>query len=126
MPLIVLQLSTTEAIQDMKLESEDKSKAVVVRVIGRMDAVSAPEFDQACAKLFSGGAKNLVVDLDQMDYISSAGLRSILAAGKTLKGQGGQLVLCSLKGMVKEIFEISGFVSVFPVFPSAEDAVSHV
>ena len=109
----------------MRIESEDRSKAVVVRVIGRMDAVSAPEFDQACAKIVSGGAKNIVVDLDQTDYISSAGLRSILAAGKTLKGQGGQLALCNLKGMVKEIFEISGFLAVFKVYPTAEEAIAN-
>ena len=110
----------------MNIESTRRGDAVWVRVRGRMDAVSAPGFDEALEQWLEAGTKSLVVDLGEMDYISSAGLRSILAAGKTLKGQGGALVLCNLKGMVKEIFEISGFVSIFPVYPTAEDALANL
>jgi len=110
----------------MRIESENRSKAVLVHVIGRMDAVTAPEFDQACAKLIADGATKLVIDLGQMDYISSAGLRSILAAGKTVKSRGGDLLLCNMKGMVKEIFEISGFLSIFPLYPTADEALARV
>ncbi len=110
----------------MRIECANRPKAVLVHVIGRMDAVTAPEFDQACGKLIADGAKNLVVDLGEMDYISSAGLRSILAAGKSVKAKGGDLLLCNMKGMVKEIFEISGFLSIFPLYPTADDALGRV
>lgn len=108
----------------MIIQADSKPGAVVIRVKGRMDAITAPEFDQACAKLISEGTTKLVVDLREMDYISSAGLRSILSAGKSVRAQGGQLLLCNLQGMVKEIFEISGFLSIFPAHPTEEDALA--
>ncbi len=110
----------------MNIESDKRGNAVWVRISGRMDAVSAPRFDEAFGQWIEEGAKNLVVDLGEMDYISSAGLRSILSAGKGVKARGGSLALCNLKGMVKEIFEISGFVSIFPVYSTAEEALAQI
>jgi anti-anti-sigma factor len=109
----------------MNIQVDSKPGALVIRVSGRMDAVTAPEFDQACGKWISEGTTKLVLDLRELHYISSAGLRSILSTGKTVKAQGGQLLLCNLKGMVREIFEISGFFSIFPVYPTEEDALAN-
>jgi len=91
-----------------------------------MDAVSAPGFDEAFGQWIEEGTKSLVIDLGEMDYISSAGLRSILAAAKVIKDGGGSLALCNLKGMLKEICEISGFGSIFPVYSTAEEALANV
>ena len=88
-----------------------------------MDAVSCPDFEKACQRLIQAGEKLLVIDLGALVYISSAGLRSILAVGKRLKDTGGSLRVCGLGGGVKQVFEATGFTSIFPVFDSVDAAV---
>ncbi|MBI2952169.1 STAS domain-containing protein, partial [bacterium] len=67
-----------------------------------------------------------VIDLAQLDYVSSAGLRAFLGGAKRLKGGGGKIALSALKSNVKEVFDLSGFSSLFPIAPSVEGAVSNV
>lgn len=110
----------------MEIASTKKGNAVLIRLKGRMDVVTSSAFDQACDKIILGGDKSLVVDLGGLEYISSSGLRSVLALDKKLKGQGGKLLLCNLTGMVKEVFNISGFSSMFPTFDSAEAALAQI
>lgn len=97
---------------------------LVLAARGRMDALSAPEFEAEAARWLEAGEKRLVVDLAGLDYISSAGLRSILAAAKKLKAQGGDLAFCRLSGIVAEVFAVSGFAKLLPVLPTLEDALA--
>jgi anti-anti-sigma factor len=69
------------------------------------------------------GHNTLVVDLGDLAYISSMGLRTLLAIGKTLQGKGGALRICRLTGLVKQVFEITGMYRVFPIYESAESAL---
>ena len=59
-----------------------------------------------------------MIDFASLNYISSAGLRSVLVVGKRIEGKGGSLRVCSLKGIVKTVFEVAGFTAIFPVFES--------
>ena len=106
----------------MELSNRKEGNALVVSVKGRMDAVTAPEFEKAAETLMGEGETAFVVDLAELDYISSAGLRSILALTKKLKTNGGSLHLAALQDAVREVFDISGFSSIIPVFDSVEAA----
>ncbi len=106
----------------MELSNRKEGNARVVSVKGRMDAVTAPEFEKAVETMMSEGETAFVVDLAELDYISSAGLRSILALTKKLKTNGGSLHLAALQDAVREVFDISGFSSIIPVFDSVEAA----
>lgn len=97
---------------------------LVLTVGGRMDALSAPEFEAECGRWLAAGEKRLVVDLAGLGYISSAGLRSILSVAKKLKAQGGDLAFCALSGIVAEVFAVSGFVKLLPVFATQEEALA--
>lgn len=108
----------------MEFESSKQGEKVVIKVSGRMDAVTAPEFENECGTWMDKGEKNLVIDLGGLEYISSAGLRSILATAKKLKEQQGAIAFCNLSGMVQEVFTISGFGSMFPVCASVEEALA--
>lgn len=108
----------------MKIEIKDAGKVTLVVISGRMDAVTTPEYEKQLEPLLQGEAGQLLVDFGQLEYISSAGLRALLATGKRLKGKGGELLFCNLAGAVKEVFEISGFNSIFRIFDSAEDATN--
>ena len=91
-----------------------------------MDAVTTPEFEQTLGGWIDEGDIRFIVDLTGLDYISSAGLRGILTSVKRLKAAGGQMVLTSLHGTVKEVFEISGFNTIIPIFESVKDALQEM
>ncbi len=95
----------------------------VLTVAGRMDAVSAPRFEATCLDLLDQGHGVQIADLGSLEYISSAGLRSILSAAKKLKAAGGGLAFCGLTGMVDEVFRVSGFLKMFKVHPSLGEAL---
>ncbi len=110
----------------MEIQTRKEKVAVVVSVKGRMDAVTAPEFDKRVIDLISKGEKTFLINLDELDYISSAGLRSILALAKKLKEKEGKLLFAGLKGPVEEVFKISGFSSMFKSFDSEESALREI
>ena len=111
----------------MNIINTGKEKdCLIVSVEGRMDAVSTPEFEQTLGGWIDEGNIRFIVDLAGLDYISSAGLRGILTSVKRLKAAGGQMVLTSLHGTVKEVFEISGFNTIIPIFESVEDALQEM
>ncbi len=110
----------------MNIETFKESATTVVKVTGRLDAVTSSEYEQKFNALISDGETIFVVDLEKLDYISSAGLRALLATAKRIKGKSGQLFLANIAGPVKEVFNISGFGSIFPVYESVDCALNAV
>ncbi len=106
----------------MEIDVRKEGQAVVISLTGRMDAVSAPQFDRTADDLFVQGDQQFIIDFETLEYISSAGLQSILALAKRLEPVNGSVVLCNLSGPVKEVFEISGFSYIFSIYDSLEDA----
>ncbi len=107
----------------MEVTGKKEGGAFIVEVSGRMDASTAPQFEKECNSWLEDGEKRIIVDFAGLEYISSAGLRGILSIGKKLKNRGGSLRVCQMSGMVQEVFEISGFSSIFPAYDSLEDAL---
>ncbi|MBT8489820.1 MAG: STAS domain-containing protein [Deltaproteobacteria bacterium] len=107
----------------MELNVKNEEKGVLVSVTGRMDAVSSPEFEKELERLIDENNVNFVINLTELNYISSSGLRSVLITAKKLKGKNGQILLASLQDVVKEIFEISGFSAIIPIYESVEEAM---
>ncbi|HTY24988.1 MAG TPA: STAS domain-containing protein [Desulfomonilaceae bacterium] len=107
----------------MDISFSEKEGCTVCAVQGRIDTVTAPDFEKKMQERITRGANRFVVDLSKLEYISSAGLRSILVAGKSSKATGGELCCCSLQGVVKKVFEVSGFTSLFPIFDSLDEAL---
>ena len=68
----------------------------------------------------------LILDFEQVSYISSAGLRVLLVTAKTLQGNGAELSLCSLDDPIREVFGISGFDSIIPIHASRAEALAAV
>ncbi len=108
----------------MEIVKKKEKDALVISIKGRLDAVTTPVLDKDLAELMAGGENFVVLNLRDLDYISSAGLRTILAATKKLREKQGRLHLASLKNVVREVFDISGFSSIIPVFETVDGAVS--
>lgn len=96
----------------------------VLEVAGRMDALTSQGFETECLARMEAGDTRIVADLGGLEYISSAGLRSILAAAKKLKAAGGDLAFCGLSGIVAEVFTVSGFAKLLPVYDTREEALA--
>ncbi len=106
----------------MQITATTLKNATVVELAGRMDAMTTAEFDRWFSEQVASGGFQIILNLQELDYISSAGLRSLLAAAKQLNTKNGSLLLCCIKGTVEEVFKISGFLSILPTFPSVEEA----
>lgn len=106
----------------MEFKSEKLGDYVVLSVAGRMDALTAGEFEKQCCQCMEAGDAKIVADMGGVDYISSAGLRSILSAAKKLRGAQGEIRFCGLSGMVNDVFTVSGFAAMFKIFDTAADA----
>lgn len=107
----------------MAYEQHKVGAVEVIRPVGRLDSGSAPELDRALQALLSAGAQKLLLDLGRLDFISSAGMRTVLMAGKAARAQQGRLAICGVHGMVQEIFDVSGFASLFEVAADVEGGV---
>lgn len=105
----------------MIIDVSKEGTLVRISLRGRMDAVSSPDFDHAIEELMSGGENEFLVEFSQLEYISSAGLQSLLAAAKRLEQQQGKITLSGLKGAVREVFEMSGFDTLFPILELERD-----
>jgi anti-anti-sigma factor len=106
----------------MEIHTRKEKTGVVVSVKGRIDALTAPEFERNLSDWMSKGENIFLLNFSEMDYISSAGLRSILATAKKLKENQGKIFFTGLRGPVEEVFKISGFYSIFKIFTSEETA----
>lgn len=107
----------------MTIERKEVGDQAVLVVAGRMDAESAPQFQHECDAWIADGVTNLVVDLSQLTYISSMGLRCFVALAKTLQEKGGVLRICRLQGLVNQVFEITGFKRTFLIYESLDSAL---
>ena len=108
----------------MEIDVKKEHNSIVIAIKGRMDAVCASDFDHILEEMISRGDRSFIFDFSNLEYISSAGLQCILAAAKQLEPAEGRILLASLKGTVQEVFEISGFDTLFPIFNSVEEAMN--
>ncbi|MCX5796083.1 MAG: STAS domain-containing protein [Elusimicrobia bacterium] len=108
----------------MELIRKETAEVVSLAIRGRLDASSAAQAEQVVADFLRGSGKKLILDLTELDYISSAGLRVLLMADKGLQQKSGALALCGLKPNVKEVLDVSGFTALFRIAATAEQALA--
>ena len=108
----------------MELTESKSGEVVIVSVKGKLDGNSAPQMQEKLLAAIGGGEKHFAIDCTQLDYISSAGLRTFLVVAKQLKSVSGKVVLYALKEHIKEVFDLAGFSAAFPIFPSQGEALT--
>ena len=95
----------------------------VISLSGRLDAYSANDVETKLNSMIDAAQVQLVVSLEELEYISSSGLRVLLAGLKKVKKQQGDIRLACLKPYIKEVFDIAGFTQLFNMFDTEEAAV---
>ena len=93
-------------IQILQNIADQNAGAITVKLTGSLDTATAPELERQLAPVLSGTAKDLVFDLAQLKFISSAGLRIFSMARKQLKERGGQASFVNMQPQIQEVFEI--------------------
>lgn len=94
----------------MEIVKQNNGGELVIAIKGRLDTNTAPELEKAALEEIKN-FKKLTLNLVDLDYISSAGLRVILMLHKSMTGQGGKLVVSRPKDEVLEVFDMTGFSS---------------
>lgn len=107
----------------MDITTTRESVHLIVSVEGRVDGVNAAEFHVALESAIRPDDRGVVMDMENLRYISSAGLNVILSVARAVRSRNGRLVGCSLSGPVREVFAISGFDRIVSLFDSRLDAV---
>ena len=107
----------------MKVVVQEENGVVVVAPAGRLDATTSQEFEARLSQCIEGGSRKIVLDFADLEYISSAGLRSILTAAKKLKALQGVLSVCSVSGLVREVLSVSGFDGFLAIYDARQQAL---
>ncbi len=107
----------------MEITATEMNRVVLIALAGRIDSSNATQLGEAFNTWFGKGRNNLVVDLEKVDYISSAGLRELVSALKRARQEGGDLRLCAPPARVREVLELAGLTSVFAIYDTQVLAV---
>lgn len=107
----------------MEISTRTSVDVVIVDFEGRLDTqTSGPAADEM-DEITGSGDKNILLNFEKLDFISSAGLRVFLRTAKQLRSSGGSMKACNPNDVVKEIMEISGFDSLFDLHETEQEAL---
>ena len=95
----------------------------VLSVSGKIDAVTSKDLEEALIRLIEEDKKHLVVNMEKVEFLSSSGLRVLMASLNKLKHNDGDLQLAALQPFVKDVFFMTGANRFFPIYPSQEEAI---
>ena len=107
----------------MKIVEKRENDICILAPVGRLDANTSELFREHLLQIIAAGTKNIIIDCQNLDYISSGGLRVVLEGAKKIWLIEGKLVLCSLKDYLKEVFEITQFDTLLPIAETVEEAL---
>ena len=99
----------------MKIEITQTNDTVVAAIAGRLDTVTSSEFEKTLTTYFSTPGLKLVLDCSALVYISSAGLRVVLMAHKSLTAGGGRFIIRNLSKEVRSVFDMIGFSNILTI-----------
>jgi anti-anti-sigma factor len=107
----------------MDISEDRKADAVILSLSGKLDATTAKAFEDRILAVINSGTQRLVVDLSQLDYVSSSGLRVFLLAAKRLQPTDGKFALCGLQDQIRQVFDLAGFSSILSIYGSRDEAI---
>ena len=106
------------------MQVKELSGIQLIELPARVDVSSAPLLEDLCQGLLESGQFKIICDFSRNEYVSSAGLRVFLSTLKRTRKSGGDAVLCCLKPGILEIFDMTGFTSLFKIVDSIEAALA--
>jgi len=106
------------------IQQEQQGAVRILALSGRLDTETSADLELALADLQAAGATHFLIDMADIGYVSSAGLRVLLALAKQLDGGRGSLRLCGLNAAVMQVFDVAGFSKLFLIYPTRDAALA--
>ena len=109
-----------------QVEVNESSDGVVtiVAIKGRLDSITAPALGERLSSALAVPSRRLLIELSQLEYISSAGFRVLLLAAKRAAETDGQIVLAGISGKIRQVFDLGGFLDLFRICGSRDEAIA--
>jgi anti-sigma B factor antagonist len=95
----------------------------IFRLKGRLDSNTSQELESELFHAISDGSKKIIVDFENLDYISSAGLRLVIKVNRALLREDGRLILCAMQNYIRELFKTTEIDSFVPILDTMDDAL---
>ena len=108
----------------MEVMTERQDGALLVRVGGRIDGSNAAAFDNAVSAAIGDDCGDVLMDLETISYIGTAGLRTFGRVARKHRGGGARLAICAVPAQTLRVFEITGFDRVIPIYPTRVEALA--
>lgn len=109
----------------LTIETTQEGLVLVIILVGRLNSATSSRLEKRARQLIlAAESKRFIFDCEQLRYISSAGLRVFLSSAKLVNNSKGRLILCNFVPSVREVFEISGFMSILDVCGSRDEALA--
>jgi anti-sigma B factor antagonist len=99
----------------MEIKNQKEGDQLTINLVGRLDTNTAPELEKELETLIDDSVKTAILDLKELDYVSSAGLRVILGLQKQMSGKSGSLTVRGANESIIEVFEMTGFLDILNV-----------
>jgi anti-sigma B factor antagonist len=108
----------------MALNKTDENGVVILSVDGNLDGEGTQALENEVVAQLENGTTKLLFDFSGLDYINSSGLRVLVLAYQRLKKKSGTVAICGIKDYIQEVFEVSGYDKIFPLYPSKGEALA--
>lgn len=108
----------------MEILERNQNGVAVIEIKGRLDSKTTSDLEQKVLGILDSETQSLLVDMADLDYINSSGLRVLVMAYQRLKKSGGKLAICGTKDYIMEVFEIAGYHRLFNLFANQEEALA--
>ncbi len=108
----------------LSIETDNTQPVSVMKVMGRVDSETAPELDDALTKLLQDNKNKIVLNLQDVNYMSSAGLRAMVKAYQTAKKSGGDVRLASVSDPVEVVLRTVGMMQMLQMYPTNQEAMA--
>lgn len=106
----------------METDLSFEDAILVMKIIGKVDTIAAADFQERVEGALALGARRVILDVRDMAYISSAGLRSVLIVSRKAQSMGVELIFCGMNEIVRKIFHVSGFSQITKIADNMDEA----
>ena len=108
----------------LSIETDNRQSVSIMNVKGRVDSETAPELDDALTKLLQNNKNKIVLNLQDVNYMSSAGLRAMVKAYQSANKSGGDVRLAAVSEPIEVILRTVGMLQMFKMFSTSEEAAA--
>ena len=116
--------TTSVDLKGLSIRIEQAEGILIANLSGRVDGTNYRDFQDAVGGMLVDGPVGLLLDLEGVSFLSSAGLSSLLSLARKVRKRGGRIAVCSLAESVQAVFRISGFHMVVPAHDTRAEALS--